>query len=244
MKVLKFSVVAILFASLFISACKKENLCISGHGSITTKTLSVASFTGIDLAGASNIVVSQGPIQEVKATGHPNIIDRVNTKVSGNIWDITLIDGCYENYELAFQITVPNLEEIELSGAGNITVNDFINQGDLEIHIGGSGNINLNRFDGAENLSVSISGSGHIDGNAAFSDLKMLDINISGSGNYEGFPIETDQCDISISGSGNCSVYVRDALDVNISGSGNVLYKGTPVIKSNITGSGSVINAN
>ena len=244
MKVLKLSVVAILFVSLFITSCKKENICISGQGAITTRTLSVSSFTGIDLAGASNIVLSQGPVQEVKATGHPNIIDRVNTNVSGNVWDITLIDGCYENYELSFQITVPNIEDIDLSGSGNISVNDFIDQGDLEINIGGSGNINLNTFNGTENLSIVISGSGHIEGNAGFADLKMLDINISGSGKYNGFPIETDQCDISIPGSGSCSVYVRDALNVNISGSGNVLYKGNPVITSNITGSGSIIDAN
>lgn len=244
MKVVKVSFLAILFTSLFLAACNKENTCIHGQGAITTKTLSVAGFTGIDLAGASNVTISQGATQQVIATGHPNIIDLVDTDVSNNIWSITLKDGCYKNYELSFEITVPNIKDIDISGSGNIIVNDFSNQGDLAIDISGSGEITLNAFDGAENLSVDISGSGSVEGNADFSDLKTLDISINGSGNYIGFPIQTDNCEVNISGSGNCSVYVRDMLDVKISGSGNVLYKGNPIITSKITGSGSVINAN
>jgi len=244
MKVVKVSFLAILVASLFLSACSKEDTCINGQGAVITRTLSVASFTGIDLAGASNITISQGPTQIVKAIGQANIIDRVKTEVSNNYWSISLIDGCYDNYELSFEITVPNINEIDLSGSGNIIVNNFSNQGDLSIDIEGSGNITLNTFDGAENLSVDISGSGKIEGNADFSDLKTLAINISGSGDYTGFPIQTDECEINIPGSGNCSVYVRDVLVVNISGSGNVLYKGNPAITSNITGSGSIIDAN
>jgi len=244
MKAVKVSFLAILVSSLFMASCTKENTCIQGQGGITSRTLSVANFTGLDLAGASNITISQGPTQEVIATGQSNILSLVSTEVSNNYWSVKLIDGCYQNYDLSFQITVPDINKIDLSGSGNIVVNNFVDQSDLEMNISGSGNITLKTFDGAENLSVDISGSGSILGNADFSNLTNLDIDISGSGNYNGFPIQTDDCQINIPGSGNCNVFVNDNLNVKISGSGSVFYKGNPTITTNISGSGSVINAN
>ena len=243
---IKAKIFIFLLASIFISSCSKKDPgpCIQGQGAIVTRTLTVASFSGIDLAGASNVTVSQGAEQRVTATGHSNIIDRVNTSVSGDIWEIQLIDGCYDNYELSFQITVPNIEDIILSGSGNIVVNDFTGQGDLSAIISGSGNIDFNDFGGCENAAFNISGSGQIRGFEDIVDLKNLNIVISGSGNYKGFSIETDNCTVTISGSGNCEVFVRDELMVTISGSGSVFYKGMPNVSSTITGSGAVIDAN
>jgi len=244
MKLLNVSTVAILIAILFLPSCIKDKLCINGEGTITTRTLSIPDFTGIELAGANDVIISQGTTQEVKATGHPNIIDRIKTNVSGNVWTFSLENGCYNNYELTIYITVPNINKIYITGSGDITVNDFTNQGDLLVNISGSGDIDLNAFGSSENLSINISGSGTVVGNADFSALKELDINISGSGDYNGFPIKTDECEISIPGSGNCNVYVRDILDVTISGSGSVYYKGNPTVTQSISGSGSVINDN
>ena len=242
----KANIFILLLTSVFMASCTKEdtNPCIQGEGAIVTRTLSVTNFSGIDLAGASNVTISQGTEQQVIATGHSNIIDLVSTSVSGDVWSIRLVDGCYDNYELSFQITVPNIEDIVLSGSGNIVVNDFTDQGDLAVVVSGSGNIDFDSFDGCENASFSISGSGQIRGLEDFADLKNLNIVISGSGNFNGFPIETENCMITISGSGNCEVSVRDELIITISGSGNVFYKGMPIISSTITGSGEVIDAN
>ncbi len=244
MKALKVSYLVIVILSILVVSCEKENICISGQGAITTQTLSIADFSGIDLAGASNVTIHQGTTQEVKATGHLNIINRLKTNVSENVWKIQLEDGCYENYELSFEITVPNIEDLKLSGSGNIVMNDFENQGNLDVEISGSGNIKINKFGGAEVLAVEISGSGQVLGNDDFENLKTLTLAISGSGNYSGFSIQTDDCIVDISGSGNCNVFARNNLDVTISGSGSVFYKGNPQITSNITGSGSIIDAN
>ena len=81
MKIVKISFLTILAASLFLASCKKENTCIQGQGGITSRTLSVANFNGIDLAGASNITISQGATQEVIATGQSNILRQLNNNI-------------------------------------------------------------------------------------------------------------------------------------------------------------------
>jgi hypothetical protein len=240
MKLIKICIIGLLISSLVLVSCDKVNICTKGEGDIISKTIAVSNFTEIKLSGAFDIVISQGLTQEVIATGHPNIIDNINRDVNNNTWKIKLENGCYKDYELKIYITVTDINSISLSGTGNITVNDFINQNDLSLGISGSGSIEFNAFDGSENLSVSISGSGEVSGNKDLIDLKKTNIIISGSGKYHGFPIKTDECDIIISGSGNCYVFPIEILDVAISGSGNVYYRGNPNINAEISGSGGV----
>jgi hypothetical protein len=194
---------------------------------------------------AGEVIISQGAIREVIAVGDANVVDHIDTDVSNGEWIIDFDHGCYDNYDLTIYITVPELNEIALSGSGHITVNDFDNQGeDLELRLSGSGTISLNNFIGTENLSVNISGSGTITNSGTMSTLRDQHIKISGSGSYRGFNHPSDYCSINIPGSGNCEVQVQQTLDVKISGSGNVYYKGYPTVTSDITGSGSVVDAN
>ena len=237
---------------IFFSSCDKNGIncigssleTIKGEGSIVTSTLNLNNFTGIDLSFADNVTISYGTTQEVKATGHANIINRIKTNVTNNIWDVALEDGCYQDYELSIHITIPTLNKIYLSGSGNIVVNDFSNQSALEVKLSGSGNITLNDFEGTTNLAVTLSGSGDIKGNKAISTLNNFNLTLNGSGNYQGFPISGKACTVLLSGSGNCELTAYNTLNATLSGSGNISYKGNPTITQNITGSGRVINAN
>ena len=241
---MKNKLIFILLSVMLFFACENNSNCINGEGAIITQTISIESFTGVNLSGAHNIIISQGAVQKVEVTGNANIIDKLETNIIGDIWQCKLKDDCYNHYELTVHITIPTLTSVKISGSGNISVNDFDNQGNLFAEIAGSGNISLKEFNGCQNFTANIIGSGHISGTENFDDLENLTINIIGSGNFNGFPVETKNCTIIIEGSGNCFVYVEDFLDVNIIGSGSVFYKGTPAINVNISGSGSVIDSN
>jgi Putative auto-transporter adhesin, head GIN domain len=233
------SIIAITFIG-----CEKDNNCLSGEGTVTTQILTVPDFDGIDLAFSSNVIIKQGAIREIKATGHPNIISKITTSVFGNLWIINLVDGCYEDYELSIEITVPNINRLFLSGSGDMLVNNFTNQNDnLDIEIIGSGNITLNEFEGIINLDAILEGSGNFKANNNITTQTMT-LDISGSGNYSGFEISSDNSIINSSGSGSSELTAINSLNVIISGSGDVFYKGTPIIIQNITGPGLLINAN
>ena len=235
-------VISILSITLF--SCINDKPRTEGEGTVTTRVLSVSDFSGVDLTFANNVTIKQGDIQEVKATGHPNIIDKISTSVSNDIWKIGLENGWYRNYDLSIEITISNLDRLELSGSGNLVVNDFINQNTLDIVISGSGNINLREFEGSKNLNVNLSGSGDFKANKDIITLNDLTVENSGSGNYLGFEISSNNVTIISSGSGICEFTAVNSLNAMISGSGNVYYEGIPSIKQNITGSGKLINAN
>lgn len=242
-KIFAFSLLVLLFAS----SCKKDEVidtCIEGEGAITTRTLDLDAFSGVELAVAGDATISQGSPQKVEVTGHPNIIDLLKTDVTNGLWVIELEDGCYRDYDLSIEITIPDIDQLALSGSGNLLINDFANQsGQLPVRLAGSGNITLNDFVGISKLDATISGSGSISVNKDM-PLESLDLSNSGSGHFFGFKTISDDCIVSSTGSGNVEVTVQNTLDVSLSGSGNVYYKGSPTITQDITGSGNIIDAN
>ena len=179
-------IVAIIIAGLMAQSCEKMSNQIEGIGTITTNTLQLDEFTKIKAEGADDVIISYGPVQEVKVTGHPNIISRVQTEVSNGTWTIELERGSYGPYELTYYITIPTIEGVRNTGSGNVTVSDPISVDRMEISLIGSGG-----FYGfpltASRCQADISGSG----NCEITVKENLDVVVDGSGSvyYKGSPI-------------------------------------------------------
>jgi hypothetical protein len=240
---MKIKFLALGLLAVAMTSCDND-LCIDGRGPVFEQELQVDNFIGFDLMEAGDVTVYQGTEQKVLVRAEANIFDRLETDVRSGVWEIDLGRGCFRDYELSIEITVTDLEEVILSGSGDIYIDDFDDQEELLVDISGSGDIEIGSFSGTEEIDISISGSGNIDIVTDFPDLEEMNINISGSGKVKAFPAETRNCYINISGSGSCEVSVTDLLDVNISGSGSIFYKGFPMVKSKITGSGTINDAN
>jgi len=234
------TLIGVAIASIVFFGCEKDDNCTRGVGSMTSRELILSSFTEIDLEGSSNVEISYGESQKVMAYGQSNIIDKVSLVVKDQKWDVYLQSGCFSDYDLWFELILPKLTKVVLSGSGHLLINDFINQGDLELSNSGSGDINLNKFSGCENLVAQISSSGSVILNKSWDGLNDQVIDISGSGNYRAYDVSTKRCTVRISSSGLCEVSVEEELSVNISGSGSVYYRGVPSVSASISGSGVV----
>ncbi|MCF2875241.1 MULTISPECIES: head GIN domain-containing protein [unclassified Tenacibaculum] len=245
-----------------------NNCTITGEGAIVTKTLDLPYFSGINLSLTGNVNITQGTAQIVEVVGQSNIITDLSTSVINNFWTIGFEGNCSYNYnELTINITVPKIDKLELSGSGNIIVNNFTNQNNsLNISLSGSGQLNLNEFEGITSidfqssgdinanlnktittlneLKIRLSGSGSLNITEAGTLVQILTLNLIGDGNYNGFNIKANTCTITSSGSGYAKVTVNDTLNATLSGSGNISYKGYPIINQNISGYGQIIDAN
>lgn len=243
MKILKLSLLSLIIISLCLVSCDDDN-CIRGEGNLETRTLDLASFDKISLFGVDHLTLKQGDLQEVKVTGHPNIIDELNTSVNNKEWEIRLRDGCYNNADMDILVTIPNLKAANLTGSGSIIVEDFTDQENQLFAISGSGDMQIGGNQGTKELLVNLTGSGNISVKKDYSDIETVKLNISGSGDYDAFPLVSDSYEVIISGSGNANVHAEDNLSGAITGSGNINYMGSPDINVAITGSGSVNNVN
>ena len=132
-------------------------------------------------------------------------------------------------------IAAKSLNNITLSGSGDIDVKGIVKSTDLITTISGSGSIVL-AMD-AKNYSATISGSGEIGAKGKADNVK---INISGSGDFDGGDLRASVASVRVSGSGDISIYAEKALEATTSGSGDIKYGGNANVITNKSGSGSI----
>lgn len=227
--------------ALLLSAtgCEHASDCAEGHGSIVTQEMVLNEVNGIHLMGDDVVYLSIGKEQKVIVEGQQNIINELDTRIHNGTWDIRFRDCVRKHRRLEFHITIKEIDNIRLSGSGEIILEDIIAEDFLRLELAGSGEIK--GVVQAQEISMDIAGSGNLilSGQASEADLK-----IAGSGELRAFELKVNNYEVDISGSGNADITALAELKVNIAGSGSVNYKGNPIINSNISGSGKINNNN
>ena len=137
-----------------------------------------------------------------------------------------------------WQVVVPALERIELSGYGSITADSLFAGDNLSLIVSGNGKITMPlQYD---RVAADITGLGKI---VLTGKAESLTMKISGSGKVDAAGLVVSKCIAKVSGVGKCTVDVRDELIADISGSGKVDYVREPArVESKITGIGKVNN--
>lgn len=230
-----------LFLSLSFSSCISDNglMCTKANGELVTEDRDLDKFTSIDLQISADVIIEQGEEYKAEVEASDNIVDMILTKVSGNELNIRLPRGeCIRgNSDIVVRVTAPYIDEIKVSGSGDISNEDGWKSDELKLDVTGSGAIVLTDLE-IDNYDIDITGSGAIE--LEGENAETGKIKISGSGDADIMDLRVDDCEISITGSGNAKVAVEESLDVRISGSGDVIYSGDPSVDQKITGSGDV----
>ena len=251
----------VVIALIAFSNCNDDKNCIDGSGPIVTEEFDLEEFDSFSAAGPKEILVRQGAEQRVVVSGQQNIIDRLERDVTAGVWNAELENGCYEDFDLSVEITLPDLKSAEAAGATDMTFLDFDSLTSVNLGISGSGNITqTGAFNASEYVDLRITGAGNAligvyaprfnyiqtgSGNATINgEVRLQSMAIDGAGNYSAPGLLSDTCNIAITGSGNATVHAEEFLFVRITGSGSVFYTGFPDIDSQITGSGSLIDSN
>ncbi len=203
----------------------------------------VVAFSEISLRIPGKLHLEQGSKQSVEIVGKQSTLDEIITEVRGRELVIRFKSKNYfwKDFEIGkieIFITVPEIDELSISGSGDIINDGEINSRILNLIVSGSGDILLNDLK-AERVKVAISGSGDV---ALAGDGKAedLSVTISGSGDFKGIDFAADDVVVKIAGSGGASVYAENILNVRVAGSGDVKYKGSPRIDQSVVGSGKV----
>jgi len=200
---------------------------------------SLDNFSGIGFGVAGTLVLEQGNTFSVVLEGDDDYIEEIETTVRGDMLVIShdrWISFSRSRRNLTVYVTMPEVEELNVSGSGNIQARGSIRTEDLDMSVSGSGNIKLADLV-AESVGCSISGSGSLELKGSASGGKL---SISGSGKYRGDSFSLNDLDVNISGSGTCSTLVEEKLVARVSGSGDIYYSGNPSVDARISGSGKV----
>ncbi len=231
--------VLLLALGLFSCDLDDDDNCIRASTTIVTEQLFLPPLQGLELELPAQLILRQGPVQQILVEGPQNIVGLLDEDVANGIWRIR-IPGCIQDLsQLRIVATLPSYRLLAITGAGDVFSETALLTDQLEMSITGQGQMDIAVE--AQTVRASISGAGNyrLEGLADF-----LEFDLSGAGNLNAFDLDVLEADLSIIGSGSAEVFVRDLLRVNISGQGTVFYRGTPQLDVNISGVGDVIDAN
>ena len=222
----------------------------------TTEIRNVASFYKIECNASADVLISQGPVQEVKVEADEHVLANVTTEVQSGTLIISVRGRNLRFRVMRVFVTAPEIQGLYINGSGDFTTLNEIKGNEFEARINGSGDMDLdlavNRFDGSINgsgdmkikgvrgeLTVKISGSG--DFSAKGLQLEKASLTGYGSGDFRLYG-EANQLDIRTNSSGDvmASELTANFADVVTRGSGDVHIWATQSLKAETYGSGDI----
>jgi hypothetical protein len=210
--------VILLLPSLACSLSLGSQQVVQGSGVFSRQERDASNFTGIEIAGSADVLVSFGDTETVVVETDDNIQALIKTDVRDGKLVISTRPNTDITTRLGVRVTVTmkSLESASIRGSGTINISDL--QADkVEFSLPGSGSILASGT--ADSVTATIGGSGEI----LCADLQAQSV------------------DVDISGSGNITVYASESLDATILGSGTVQYRGNPPdVNQSIPGSGTI----
>jgi len=193
----------------------------------TKESRKVDTFTKIAFRVPGKLYLKQGAEQKVELEGSKEILEKIETTVSGGRLSIGRENDNWKMWnwdnddKIVVYVTVKDLEGVSVSGSGDLIGESNFKTNDLDLNVSGSGSLAIEANTNA--LEANVSGSGHIDFKGSCSDL-----------------------DSKVSGSGKVNIQLSSAnrVVVGVSGSGKIIANGNAKeIRANISGSGEVLAA-
>jgi len=231
-----FILALISMLAIFAVSCKWTVGFVRGSGNVIAEERDVSDFHKVHLSGVGNLIITQGEVESLTIEADDNIVPIIEADVFGDELNISFKRGYtfIPSATIKFYLTVADLDEISLSGAGNIDCEGFETEV-LQFDVSGAGDLDFDLD--AERVEVVVSGAGNI---ILSGKVDSQEIEINGAGKYDGEDLESRECAITVSGAGSATVNVSELLDVEINGVGNVYYAGSPSVTQDISGLGKI----
>ena len=226
-----------IFAILLIFTIAISCKHLQGSGNIITEKREVGSFEGIDVGGAFEVELQQGPVQSVTVETDDNLIKEINTKVNGGVLKIStrdhlnISDGHYKVY-----VVSPVIKSMDCSGAASVKTKGVLKNA-VEIEIETSGAANLTAELDAPTVKVTASGAGTVKLSGRTKAYKAVS---SGSADVKTINLLSENAEVAVSGAGNIHVHASVTLKAEASGAGAIYYTGAARVDQSVTGAGSI----
>jgi len=211
---------------------------ISGNGNVVEDIRNVDGFSGVEVSTGIDVLLSQGDDFEVVVEADENLQEVILTELEGKR---LVVRTDHVNIRSArskkVHVTLPELEELKISSAGDCIGETSFQCEDLRLSISSAGDLTLEVEARRINLDISSSGDARLSGSA-----EMLDANLSSAGDLNAFDLVARVVDVNVSSAGDARVHATEELEMNASSAGNIYYRGeAEVIRSTSSSAGSIV---
>jgi hypothetical protein len=257
MKIKGIAAVIIIMSLLVVPCVSGCFIPVSGSGNLITEGFNFTDFNSVHVGSTFEVEISQSDTFSISITADDNIMEYVIVNHSGDTLQVRLKQGYnYHSITAIAKISMPDIERLELSGATEGVLNDFVTDNDITLGISGASNLTLSALS-AGDVRMEISGASHVSGNLTCGDADFdisgaSNLSLSGSGQALKAEVSgasrlaldnftTDNADMHVSGASTGVVNTAGTLDAEVSGASTLYYIGSPLMGDiDISGASSV----
>jgi hypothetical protein len=207
-----------------------------GTGMATERSFNVSDFNGIDVSGGFDVILLQGNTESVTITAQENLFEHIKVKVDNGTLKIYTRNNIWATKPMKARVTFKSINNLKVSGGGDVTSETQLNIKALDIDISGGGD--FSSFINSEELDYRISGGGNTEIKGKTKDYH---IDVSGGGDMKS---EVNSSIIWCRIAGGGDLYLSNELkaseaDIGINGGGDMdLKTNAEILKCSITGGG------
>jgi len=212
----------IILLLIIISPAILSAKTIWGAGKTVTIRKDFEDFDKVDISSAFKASIHQGEEYNVTLRVGENIRDDVIVEKKGRTLEIGLQNHrSHCDGPLEVEITMPDIQGVELSGASSAVLEGFSFKHDLALNLSGASQVEGLIETG--NLKLNLSGASKVTMNGCGNNLL---IHASGASKVRMADFSCNDASLHLSGASHCLVYIDGELDVSASGSSHVKYRG------------------
>ncbi|MFA5301543.1 MAG: DUF2807 domain-containing protein [Bacteroidales bacterium] len=201
-----------------------SNVAMAQKEAVEQRNFQVGPFTGVELSGVVEVTMEKSNSHSVSLETYGEVFDHLDVKVRNGILHIGFKDGGlprsiqrkYRDLKIISKVTLPVLENVEMSGVTKLFARDRFNSNELNIELSGVSHAEFEYIESAA-MDIEISGVSKIQ---LYGVTEQLDLEISGAS--KGFFVFENKtitfANIEISGSSEGTFEgkaIRSLLDIS-----------------------------
>lgn len=251
MKKFIFSVAAsLIIMAILLTGCSAI-FHTTELGNIVDTTYDFSDFNAVQLSDAFQYQITQSDTYSIAVSTYQNMVNHLDIHQSGDTLYVGTKFGFYDHEPTSIIITMPELNQLDISGACDGSAVGFNSNSDFNADVSGASKLNLDVTAGKTNLNAS--GASDITGNLTSADTEITlsgasqceltgsagdtSIDASGASSMDSPDFTMQSADITLDGASSASIHTDGLLNIEVSGFSTLNYSGNPTLgKTDISG--------
>lgn len=206
------------------------------------RSYNFSNFNKIEIGHYFDIDIRQGNSYNIKIIGEEEDLENVEINVDGEYLEIDMkrsfLKFLRRHRPIQIEIIMPNLEEVDFSGATTSTISGF-NMDEFKADIAGAASSDIDIITDRFFLDVSGASKVSLTGNT-----QLLDAEIRGASTLNAFNFIVTNANVEVTGASTLRLNVQNVLNAEVTGASDILYKGNPQVNSDVIGASSIKQVN
>jgi hypothetical protein len=199
---------------------------ISGDGNVKVESREIPEFKSVEASNGLHVFITFGDPRSLEVEADANLHDVIRTEVVSGTLRVYSERNIRNEKAKNIRITIPSLEEIEVSSAADVECENILKTERLTLSASSAGELRLETH--AKEIRVDASSSGSVEISGEASELKA---DASSAGSIDADKLKVKNCNVTASSAGSVKVWVTEELNAQASSAGNVRYQGEPTNK-------------